>query len=44
MDWADTPGGTAGNSAFGNLFDDYSVSSSSQLQDYGQNSLSAARV
>ena len=33
-----TPGGTAGNSAFGNLFDDYSVSSSSQLQDYGQNS------
>ena len=30
MDWADTPGGTAGGSAFGNLFNDYSVSSSSQ--------------
>jgi hypothetical protein len=27
MDWADTPGGTAGNSAFGNLFNEYSVSS-----------------
>ena len=42
MDWADTPGGTAGNSAFGNLFDDYSVSSSSNqrlsARDYGRNS------
>jgi hypothetical protein len=49
MDWADTPGGTGSNSTFGNLFDDYSVSSSSQsqgygTQDYGQNSLSRQGV
>jgi len=38
LDWADLPGGTSGNPAFGNLFDDYAVSSSSQSQDYGRNS------
>jgi hypothetical protein len=38
LDWADLPGGTSGNPAFGSLFDDYAVSSSSQSQDYGRNS------
>jgi hypothetical protein len=38
MDWADTPGGTAGGSTFGNLFNDYSVNSSSQTENYGWNS------